>query len=51
MATTYLTRTFSSGNTKTWTWSGWVKKNKTESFLIATKSGMPFLLVLINLMT
>ena len=26
MASTYLQRTFSSGNQKTWTWSGWYKK-------------------------
>jgi len=39
MASTYLSKTFSSGNTKTWTWSGWVKKNKTESFQTIFSAG------------
>ena len=26
MASTYLSKTFSAGNRKTWTWSGWVKR-------------------------
>ena len=39
MASTYLSKTFSSGDTKTWTWSGWVKKNKTESFQTIFSAG------------
>ena len=39
MASTYLSKTFSSGNTKTWTWSGWVKKSKIESFQTIFSAG------------
>jgi hypothetical protein len=39
MASTYLSKTFSSGDTKTWTWSGWVKKNKTQSFQTIFSAG------------
>ena len=39
MASTYLSKTFSSGNTKTWTWSGWIKKSKVESFQTVFSAG------------
>ena len=32
MASTYLTRTFASGNRQLWTWSAWIKRNKLGSF-------------------
>ncbi len=42
MATTYLNRTQgSAGNRRTWTWSGWIKKNTltTNGCLIAQEYG------------
>jgi len=32
MASTYLTKTFSSGNQQLWTWSGWIKRSKLGTF-------------------